>query len=80
MQWTLLDEPPALLLKFTERTFTSGGSAAGVEGGNEAVPSNGIDCVFRSIYRLIFACTRVCRFVSLLVPLSRILIEFGMPE
>lgn len=51
MQWTLLDEPPALLLKFTERTFTSGGSAAGVEGGNEAVPSNGIDCVFRSIYR-----------------------------
>ena len=35
MQWALRDEPPALLLKFTERTFTSGGSAAGVEGGNE---------------------------------------------
>ena len=48
MQWTLRDEPPALLLKFTERTFTSGGSAAGVEGGNEAVPSNGIDSVFHS--------------------------------
>ena len=80
MQWTLLDEPPALLLKFTERTFTSGGSAAGVEGGNEVVPSNGIDCVFHSVYRLIFACTRVWRFVSLLVPQSRILIEFGMPE
>ena len=80
MQWALLDEPPALLLKFTELAFTSGGSAAGAKGGNKVVPSNGIDCVFHSIYRLIFACTRVCRFVSLLVPHPRILIEFGMPE
>ena len=80
MQWELLDEPPELLFTLTELTFTSGGSSADVEGGNEVVPSNGIDCVFHSIYRLIFACTRVCRFVSLLVPLPRILIEFGMPE
>ena len=80
MQWELLDEPPALLFKLTELTFKSGGSSAGAEGGNEVVPTNGIDCVFHRIYRLIFACTSVCRFVSLPVPLSRILIEFGMPE
>ena len=35
MQWALLDEPPALLLKFTEPAFTSGGSAAGAKGGNK---------------------------------------------
>jgi hypothetical protein len=80
MQWALLDEPPVLLLKFTELTFTSGGFSAGAEGGNEVVSSNGIERVFRSICRLIFACTCVWRFVSLLVPQSRILIEFGMPE
>ncbi len=80
MQWELLDEPPELLFTLTELTFTSCGSSADVEGGNEVVPSNGIDFVFHSSYRLIFACTCVWRFVSLALPLSRILIEFGMPE
>lgn len=72
--------PPALLLKFSELAFTSGWSSAGSKGRNEVVPNNGIDRIFHSTYRLVFACTCVFRLVSLHVPLSRNLIEFGMPE
>ena len=78
---TLLGQSSALPAHPKKPTIMSMSKSSALEWcEKQVVTRSGIHRVGSAVECLIFACTCVCRFVSLLVPLSRILIEFGMPE